>query len=155
MHRVTFDDGEAVAASSVIIATGARYNRLALDRLAEFEGVGVYYATTQAEAQACGTGPAAVVEGGNSAGQAALFLSRSCSAVHLIIRRDSLGATRRQGQPEASELAVTGLFVFVGAEPGTGWLAGQLAEDRHGFLLTGSHIPATRQEDRNPTPLFL
>jgi thioredoxin reductase (NADPH) len=62
---------------------------------------------------------------------------------------------RREGQPETSELAVTGLFVFIGAKPGTGWLAGQLAEDRHGFLLTGSDIPATRLENENLTPLFL
>jgi thioredoxin reductase (NADPH) len=192
VHRVAFDDGEAIQARSVVIATGARYNRLPLDRLAEFEGVGVYYAATQAEAQACGTGPVAIVGGGNSAGQAALFLSRSCAAVHLIIRRDALDASmsrylvdriernpgivvwpstqvtaltgtnhleavrlRRAGQPEASELAVTGLFVFIGAKPGTGWLAGQLAEDRHGFLLTGSDIPATRLENENLTPLFL
>ena len=90
-HRVTFDDGDVIQARSVIIATGARYNRLPLDRLAEFEGVGVYYAATQAEAQACGTGPVAIVGGGNSAGQAALFLSRSCTKVHLIIRRDCAG----------------------------------------------------------------
>ena len=51
--RVAFDDGEVVTAKSVIIATGARYNRLPLDRLADFEGVGVYYAATQMEAQAC------------------------------------------------------------------------------------------------------
>ena len=192
VHRVTFDDGEAIHARSVIIATGARYNRLPLDRLAEFEGVGVYYAATQAEAQSCGTGPVAIVGGGNSAGQAALFLSRSCTQVHLIIRRATLDTSmsrylidriernpgivvwpstqvtaltgtnklesvrlRREGQPEASELAVTGLFVFIGANPGTGWLAGQLAEDRHGFLLTGSDIPAARLEDQNLTPSFL
>jgi thioredoxin reductase (NADPH) len=192
VHRVTFDDGEAIQARSVVIATGARYNRLPLDRLAEFEGVGVYYAASQAEAQACGTGPVAIVGGGNSAGQAALFLSRSCTKVHVIIRRDALDASmsrylvdriernpgivvwastqvtaltgtnhleavrlRRAGQPKASELAVTGLFVFIGAKPGTGWLAGQLAEDRHGFLLTGSDIPATRLENENLTPLFL
>ena len=64
-----------------------------VDRLAEFEGVGVYYAATQAEAQACGIGPVAVVGGGNSAGQAALFLSRSCAAVHVIIRRGALDAS--------------------------------------------------------------
>jgi thioredoxin reductase (NADPH) len=57
LHQVSFDDGETVQAKSVIIATGARYNRLPLDRLADFEGVGVYYAATQAEAQACGTQP--------------------------------------------------------------------------------------------------
>ena len=129
--------------------------------------------------------PVAIVGGGNSAGQAALFLSRSCVAVHLIIRRDALDASmsrylvdriernpgivvwpstvgltgtnhleavrlRRADQPEASELAVTGLFVFIGAKPGTGWLAGQLAEDEHGFLLTGSDIPTTRLENEEP-----
>ena len=53
VHQVRFDDGEVVTAKAVIIATGARYNRLPLDRLSEFEGVGVYYAATQMEAQAC------------------------------------------------------------------------------------------------------
>ena len=77
VHQVGFDDGDVVTAKSVIIATGARYNRLPLDRLAEFEGVGVYYAATQMEAQACRADPVAIVGGGNSAGQAALFLSRS------------------------------------------------------------------------------
>jgi thioredoxin reductase (NADPH) len=191
VHKVIFDDGEAIQARSVIIATGAQYNRLQLDRLAEFEGVGVYYAATQAEAEACRSGPVAIVGGGNSAGQAALFLSRSCTKVHLIIRRDALDAMsrylvdriernpgiavwlsthvtaltgtdkleavrlRRRGQPGTSDVAVTGLFVFIGAKPGTGWLAGQLAEDRHGFLLTGSDIPAVQLEHENLTPLFL
>jgi hypothetical protein len=93
LHEAGFDDGEIVQAKSVIIATGAHYNRLPLDRLAEFEGVGVYYAATQAEAQACGTGPVAIVGGGNSVGQAALFLSRSRSQVHVIIRADTLDAS--------------------------------------------------------------
>ena len=192
VHQVTFDDGEAIQAKSVIIATGARYNRLPLDRLAEFEGVGVYYAATQAEAQACGSGPVAIVGGGNSAGQAALFLSRSCAEVHVIIRQDALDVSmsrylvdrierdprivvrpatqvtaligtdqlkavrlRREGRQEADELAVAALFVFIGAKPGTGWLAGQLAEDRHGFLLTGNDIPAAGLEHEGRTPLFL
>jgi thioredoxin reductase (NADPH) len=89
-HQVTFDDGEVIAARSVIIATGASYNRLPLDRLSDFEEVGVYYAATQMEAQACGNGPVAIVGGGNSAGQAAVFLSRTCAEVHLIIRGASL-----------------------------------------------------------------
>ena len=90
LHRVGFDDGDAVTAKSVIIATGARYNRLPLDRLAEFEGVGVYYAATQMEAQACRADPVAIVGGGNSAGQAAMFLSRTSADVHLIIRGETL-----------------------------------------------------------------
>ena len=93
LHQVSFDDGDTVPAKSVIIATGAHYHRLPLDRLAEFEGIGVYYAATQAEAQACGTSPVAIVGGGNSAGQAALFLSRSRAEVHMLIRGDSLEAS--------------------------------------------------------------
>ena len=125
-------------------------------------------------------------------GRLPFFLSRTCTNVHVIIRRGALDASmsrylvdriertprivvwpstqvttltgasqlqavqlHREGQPEASGLAVTGLFVFIGAKPGTGWLAGQLAEDSHGFLLTGSDIPATRLENRNLTPSFL
>jgi thioredoxin reductase (NADPH) len=93
LHRVTFDDGEVVAARALIIATGASYNRLPVDRLDQFEGVGVYYAATQAEAQACAGGPVAIVGGGNSAGQAALFLSRTSPKVYILIRRASLAAS--------------------------------------------------------------
>jgi thioredoxin reductase (NADPH) len=190
LHQVSFDDGDTVQAKSVIIATGAHYNRLPLDRLAEFEGVGVYYAATQVEAQACGTSPVAVVGGGNSAGQAALFLSRSCAEVHVVIRGDSLEASmsrylidRIERNPRIvvwpgtqvtaltgtgelqgvrlgrgghqDELPVRGLFVFIGAKPRTGWLAGQLAEDSRGFLLTGTDIPASGFGDRATAPLFL
>ncbi len=89
-HEVRFADGESVTARSVIIATGARYNRLDLDRLSEFEGVGVYYAATQMEAQACAGGPVVIVGGGNSAGQAALFLAHTCVSVQIVIRGESL-----------------------------------------------------------------
>jgi thioredoxin reductase (NADPH) len=90
VHEVRFEDGETVAAKAVIIATGARYNRLPLARLPEFEGVGVYYAATQMEAQRCSEGPVVIVGGGNSAGQAALFLARTCTSVRIAIRADSL-----------------------------------------------------------------
>ncbi len=90
LHHVTFEDGEVVAAKALIIATGAHYNRLPLDRLSKFEGVGVYYAATQMEAQMCGANPVAIVGGGNSAGQAALFLSRTSERVHILIRGASL-----------------------------------------------------------------
>jgi thioredoxin reductase (NADPH) len=89
-HEVRFEDGETVLAKSVIIATGSRHNRLPLERLDDFDGVGVYYAATQTEAQACADGPVVIVGGGNSAGQAALFLGRTCSDVRIVIRRDSL-----------------------------------------------------------------
>jgi thioredoxin reductase (NADPH) len=90
VHHVTFESGEVISARSVIVATGARYNRLPLDRLTEFEGAGVYYAATQMEAQACGDGPVVIVGGGNSAGQAALFLGSTCTKVSIAIRGPSL-----------------------------------------------------------------
>jgi thioredoxin reductase (NADPH) len=92
-HQVRFADGETVTARSVIIATGARYNRLPLDRLSKFEGVGVYYAATQMEAQACSGGPVVIVGGGNSAGQAALFLAHACVLVQIVIRGESLSSS--------------------------------------------------------------
>jgi thioredoxin reductase (NADPH) len=92
-HRITFEDGEVVAARSVIIATGACYNRLPLDRIADFEGAGVYYAATQMEAEACRNEPVVIVGGGNSAGQAALFLGRSCTRVYLVIRGTTLASS--------------------------------------------------------------
>lgn len=93
LHSVTFESGEVIRTRSLIIATGARYNRLPLDRLSEFEGVGVYYAATQMEAAACGDGPVVIVGGGNSAGQAALFLAGSCVHVYIAIRGASLEAS--------------------------------------------------------------
>jgi thioredoxin reductase (NADPH) len=93
LHEVHFDDGETIAAKSVIIATGVHYNRLPLDRLSDFEGVGVYYAATQMEANACGGGSVMVVGGGNSAGQAALYLARTCGEVIITIRRESLASS--------------------------------------------------------------
>ncbi|CAA9280850.1 MAG: Thioredoxin reductase [uncultured Chloroflexi bacterium] len=90
VHTVALDDGHTVTARTVIIATGARYNRLTLERVSDFEGVSVFYAATQMEAQACSDGAVAVVGGANSAGQAALFLARTCREVHVIIRRSGL-----------------------------------------------------------------
>jgi len=92
-HQVSFEDGDAITARSVIIATGARYNRLPLDRLTDLEGVGVYYAASQMEAQACTGKAVAVVGGGNSAGQAALFLARTCNEVHILIRGEALASS--------------------------------------------------------------
>jgi thioredoxin reductase (NADPH) len=192
LHHVRFDDGDVITAKAVIIATGARYRRLPLDRLADFEGVGVYYAATQMEAQACLGGPVVIVGGGNSAGQAALFLSRSAAEVHVIIRGQTLGSSMSRylidqierdpritvtprtlvtaligkdrlegvqlldtGTQQASELAARGLFVFIGAQPATGWLAGQLAEDASGFLMTGAGIPDDQLDDAGRRPLFL
>ena len=66
------DDGTSVAGLTVLIATGARYRKLTVPRLEEFEGVSVFYSATPVEARACMGGPVVIVGGGNSAGQAAL-----------------------------------------------------------------------------------
>jgi thioredoxin reductase (NADPH) len=85
-YAVCLDDGTAVAGLAILIATGARYRKLDIPRLEEFEGVSVYYAATPVEARACVGGPAIVVGGGNSAGQAALFLAEHAARVHLVVR---------------------------------------------------------------------
>jgi thioredoxin reductase (NADPH) len=85
-------DGSEVAGRAVIVASGARYRRLDVARLEDFEGNGVYYAATELEARYCATAPAVVAGGGNSAGQAALFLADSGSPVTIVIRGPDLGA---------------------------------------------------------------
>ncbi len=90
---VRLSDGSDVAGRSVIAATGAAYRRLDATRLGEFEDNGVYYAATEIEARMCGTAPVVVVGGGNSAGQAAIFLSQGGCAVTLVIRGSDLGAS--------------------------------------------------------------
>ena len=191
-HVLHFDDGGQVTAKSVIIATGARYNRLPLERLSLFEGVGVYYAATQMEAQACAGGPVVIVGGGNSAGQAALFLSEHSAEVCIVIRGDSIrlsmsrylidqiednpqirvipntdvvglvGKKRLEGVElrdkaagTVSTLSIAGLFIFIGATPSTRWIDKQLAEDEHGFLLTGPDVPVSSLDGSDHVPLLL
>ena len=90
-YRVTLSEGGEVAGRSVIVATGARYRRLDIPRLERFEGVSVHYAATEAEAQMCRGNEVAVVGGGNSAGQAAVFLADRVAKVYLLIRGGDLG----------------------------------------------------------------
>ena len=78
-------DGTEMADRAVVIASGARYRRLEVDNLERFEGAGVYYATTELETLACAGQHVIVVGGGNSAGQAALFLAKSCASVALVV----------------------------------------------------------------------
>jgi thioredoxin reductase (NADPH) len=89
----TFDSGQRVRAKAVVVATGVQYRRLPLDRLADFEGAGVYYAATEMEARYCKGTEAVVIGGGNSAGQAAMFLSRSARCVRVLVRGSSLAAS--------------------------------------------------------------
>lgn len=90
---VELSDGETVNARSVVVATGARYRKLDVADYARYEGQGIHYAATAMEAQLCGGLPVVVVGGGNSAGQAAVYLARSAAHVHLLVRGKDLGAT--------------------------------------------------------------
>jgi thioredoxin reductase (NADPH) len=90
---VTLDDGTETCAHALVIATGVQYRRLPLPRLEELEGAGVYYAATETEARFCRNTEVVIVGGGNSAGQAAMFLSRHARRVHLLVRGDSLAAS--------------------------------------------------------------
>ena len=92
-HTLTLTDGSEVPTRAVIVATGARYRRLPLPDLPRYEGAGVYYAATPLEARGCRDRHVVVVGGGNSAGQAALFLSEQGSRVCVVIRRDGLEST--------------------------------------------------------------
>ncbi len=89
-HEIKLSNDDVATGRTVVIATGARYRRLDVPRLTEFEGGGVYYAATQAEAQLCSGDPVMIVGGGNSAGQAAMFLSRSAARCRLLIRGGDL-----------------------------------------------------------------
>jgi thioredoxin reductase (NADPH) len=90
---VRLSDGIDVAGRSVIVASGARYRRLDVARLEDFHGNGVYYAATEMEARLCAASPVVVVGGGNSAGQAAVFLAEAGSLVTVVIRGRDLGAS--------------------------------------------------------------
>src|SRR5215217_1211687 len=92
-YRVQLANDEKVDARSVVIATGARYRKLDVPRIEELTGLGVYYAATPMEAEMCSGSRVAIVGGGNSAGQAAVFLSRKVSHVTLLIRRPDLAQT--------------------------------------------------------------
>jgi thioredoxin reductase (NADPH) len=90
-HEIHLSTGQVATGRTVVVATGAQYRRLDVPRIEDFEGGGVYYAATQAEAQLCEDDPVIVVGGGNSAGQAAMFLSQRASSCHLLIRGGDLG----------------------------------------------------------------
>ncbi|MBB4153629.1 thioredoxin reductase (NADPH) [Sphingomonas jinjuensis] len=86
----TFDTGQRVRSKAVVVATGVQYRRLPIDRLEHFEGAGVYYAATENEARFCRDNHVIVIGGGNSAGQAAMYLSRVADHVRVLVRGVSL-----------------------------------------------------------------
>ena len=95
-HLVTLEEGNEIAARAVLLATGAEYRRLPVDDLEEYEGVSVFYAAGPIEAQLCGAHRVGVVGGGNSAGQAAVWLARGGALVTLLHRRADLHETMSQ-----------------------------------------------------------
>jgi thioredoxin reductase (NADPH) len=186
--RLDLTTGAVVRARAVVIASGARYRRPPIDNLAMFEGSGVSYWASPIEARLCEGEEVALVGGGNSAGQAVVFLAPRVRKLHLIVRRDGLEATmsqylieriaalpnveihtqtevvalegdaatglaaaqfhdRRTGETHGCELRH--LFLFIGADPNTAWLAGCVSLDNAGFVLTGqSEGPRSLETDR-------
>jgi thioredoxin reductase (NADPH) len=179
-YVVALDSGDELAARTVVLATGASYRQLPVDGCARLNGAGVFYAATLVESRMCGSGSVAVVGGGNSAGQAAIFLSGTAERVSLLLRGGDLGASmsnylveqieaienidvlthtqvheihgetslggltiEESRSRERRDLDVGGLFIFIGADPCTEWLDGQLAKDDDGFLLTGGDLEVT------------
>jgi thioredoxin reductase (NADPH) len=95
-HVIVLADGSEIPTRAVIVASGARYQRLAVDDLDRFEGAGVYYAATDLEARVCDGTPVLVIGGGNSAGQAALYLAQNNCGVTIAIRREDLAQSMSQ-----------------------------------------------------------
>jgi thioredoxin reductase (NADPH) len=180
--QLKLSDGRTLRARTVVIASGARYRRPAVARLGEFEGRGVWYWASALEAKMCANEEVALVGGGNSAGQAAVFLANYASKVFMLVRGPGLAASMSQYlidridatpnielRPNTDLTALHGdmatgltgiswrdkrsgaeetkpirhLFLFVGADPETGWLDGcGVALDAHGFVLTGQATPS-------------
>jgi thioredoxin reductase (NADPH) len=171
------DGKQRIRARSVVIATGARYRRPVVSDLQSYEGKGVWYWASPIEAKLCSGQEVVIVGGGNSAGQAAVFLSTVAARVHVIVRGSGLAESMSQylvdriaaepnvvlhtrtelvalrGTPEGGvervrwrdhstdlehEVDIRNVFVFIGADPATGWLSGcGVAVDKAGFVVTG------------------
>ena len=173
---LTLDGEDHLRARAIVVASGARYRRPEIENLDKFEGRGVWYWASPVEARLCVEQDIVLVGGGNSAGQAAVFLSGHARKVRMIIRGGGLGASmsrylieRIEATPnidlmfntevvglegeqglerlrwrsrlsgEDSSAEIRNLFLFVGADPATGWLDGcGVTVDRGGFVVTGA-----------------
>jgi len=175
-YLMNVGDGETLQARAIVVASGARYRRLELANLAQFEGTSVHYWASPIEARLCGGQEVALVGAGNSAGQAAVYLASHVRKVWLIARGEGLEASmsrylveRIEAQPNIEVLTRTEvtalegregdlervrwrdrdsgkerthpirhLFLFIGADPNTDWLAEcDVALDSKGFIRTG------------------
>jgi thioredoxin reductase (NADPH) len=160
-YTVDIGDGPPIRARAVIIASGAEYRKPALERLSAFEGAGVYYGATPMEARLCAGEDVAVVGGGNSAGQAAVFLALTARKVHMLVRGPGLADTMSRYLirriEENSSIVLRTRTEIVGLEGNTElervrWRDNQSAETeshdlRHVFMMTGAN-PNTRWLDR-------
>jgi len=155
-YTVTTDAGQPIPARTVIIASGAQYRKPSLEKLSQFEGAGVYYSATFMESQLCANEDVIVVGGGNSAGQAAVFLAQAARRVYMFVRSGGLAESmsrylvRRIEETPAIELKTCTEIV---ALEGTDHLARVRVRDnrtgatseqeiRHVFLMTGA-VPNT------------
>src|SRR5919197_6652129 len=92
-YIIELENGARISTRTIVIATGAQYRKLPLENLSRFEGAGVYHGATFMEAQLCGGEEVIVVGGGNSAGQAAVFLAQTTKHVHMLVRSSGLAAS--------------------------------------------------------------
>ena len=156
-YRIELSDGRVVHARTIVVATGAEYRPLAIENLSRFVGEGVYYAATHLEAQICKGEEVIVVGGGNSAGQAAVFLAGGCRHVHLLVRSSGLAASMSRyliRRIEESPGITLRPFTEIAALDGNGrlervtWRSGangriEARDIGHVFLMTGA-VPNTR-----------
>ena len=148
-YCLELDDGTRISTRAVILATGARYRSLDLDDVPRFEGAGIHYAATAVEAALCEGEAVVVVGGGNSAGQAAVFLSRVASHVHVVIRGESLSASMSDylvGRIDAAPERIT-------VHPRTELTA--LHGDRHLDAVTWCDRVSARSDRVSASNLFL
>ena len=151
-YEVVLDNGNALAARAIVISTGAQYNRPTLAHLKKFEGQGIYYGATYIESQLCEDEDVVVVGGGNSAGQAAVFLSQTARKVHMLVRSEALSDTMSryliQRIADNSAIDLHYKTEIVGLEGGTQlekvtWLDPATGETsthniRHVFIMAGA-----------------
>ena len=180
--RLTLANGECVRAHAIVIAAGARYRQLGIPGLEPFEGRSIHYWASPLEGRLCSGQHVALLGGGNSAGQAAVYLAAQTTQVTLIARRplqdtmssylvDRITATanidvvtgaeisavegengvmqavrwRRRGAQDEQRIAVRHLFLFIGADPNSDWLAGSgIRLDERGFVRTGLDVAPDR-----------
>jgi thioredoxin reductase (NADPH) len=159
-YVVELENGTRISTRTVLIATGAQYRKLPLENLSRFEGAGVYYGATFVEAQLCGGEEVIVVGGGNSAGQAAVFLAQTAKRVYMLVRSSGLAATmsrylirRIENSPAITLLPQTEIVDVEGGNhiKSVSWRNNQTGQTEkheisHIFVMTGAD-PNTRWLD--------